>query len=198
MGATARRTLSSPSSPWAIHASETTWRPGRNGATGTIRRSSSRTRARDRARSAGGHRLSTNRTAIERREMARRALRRLLANGPLTAVPRRPTDQVLVAALAASRFDASMSHLESEVNEQLKGWLQAISEPFGIDHVTLRRLLVDLRFLTRTRSGSAYRVNMERIGEIEAVTEIEPADVLAEIRIARDKRKRRRATQKRR
>lgn len=93
--------------------------------------------------------------------MAHRALKRLLANGPLTAVPKRPTDQELLAALAASRFDASRSHLESEVNEQLKNWLQAISEPFGIDHVTLRRLLVDLRFLTRTSSGSTYRINPE-------------------------------------
>lgn len=137
--------------------------------------------------------MSTNRAAIERREMARRALKRLLANGPLTAVPKRPTDQELVAALAASRFDASRSYRESEVNAQLANWLRAISEPFGIDHVTLRRLLVDLRFLTRSSSGSMYRINIERIGEIEGVMDIEPADVLADIRNEREKRKRRRA-----
>lgn len=128
------------------------------------------------------------------RDTAHRALKRLLANGPLTAVPKRPTDQALVAALAASRFDASRSYLESEVNEQLANWLRSISEPFGIDHVTLRRLLVDLRFLTRTSSGSVYRINMQRSGEIEGVMEIEPADVLAGIRSARELRKRQRAT----
>lgn len=128
------------------------------------------------------------------RGMAQRALKRLLANGPLTAVPKRPADQELLVALAASRFDASRSYLESEVNEQLRKWLPSISAPFGIDHVTLRRMLVDSRLLARTRSGSMYRINRERIGEIEGVMEIEPADVLAEIRKERDMRKRRRAT----
>lgn len=129
----------------------------------------------------------------DRRETADRALKRLLANGPLTAIPRRPADQNLLAALAASRFDASRDYLESEVNERLADWLQSISDPSGIDHVTLRRLMVDARFLTRTRSGSEYRINRGKAGEIEAAKAIEPSDVLAEIRKERDVRKRRRA-----
>lgn len=129
------------------------------------------------------------------RATAHRALKRLLANGPLTAVPRRPADQELLVTLAASRFDASRSYLEGEVNEQLAGWLRSISEPFGIDHVTLRRLMVDARFLTRTRSGSVYRINHAKAGEIEAARAIEPSDVLAEVRYERDLRKRRAARQ---
>ncbi len=129
----------------------------------------------------------------DRRETARQALKRLLANGPLTAVPRRPADQELLGALAAARFDAGRRYLESEVNEQLADWLRSVSEPFGIDHVTLRRLMVDARFMTRTRSGSAYRINQGKLGEIETARAIEPADVLAEVRNERDLRKRRRA-----
>ena len=128
------------------------------------------------------------------RDKAHRALKRLLANGPLAAVPKRPADQQLLAALAAARFDAHSSYLEREVNERLSTWLKTISGPFGIDHVTLRRLLVDSRLLTRTSSGSMYRLNLEKIREVEAVREIEPADVLTEIRNARDRRKRQRAT----
>jgi hypothetical protein len=126
------------------------------------------------------------------RDRARRALRRLLANGPLTGVPKRPADQELCMTLAASKFDAGRNYLESEVNKQLAAWLKSISEPFGIDHVTLRRMLVDSRFLIRTSSGSIYRFNSERVREVEAIKEIEPADVLAEIRNERDVRKRQR------
>lgn len=128
------------------------------------------------------------------RDKARRNLKRLLSNGPLTAVPKRPADQRLLVALAAARFDAHGSYLEREVNERLRTWLKTISEPFGIDHVTLRRLLVDSRLLTRTSSGSMYRLNLEKIREVEAVQEIDPADVLTEIRSERDRRKRQRAT----
>jgi hypothetical protein len=127
-------------------------------------------------------------------DKANRALKRLLANGPLTAVPKRPADQQLLVDLAAARFDTRSGYLEREVNERLKAWLETVSEPFGIDHVTLRRLLVDARLLTRTKSGSMYRLNPEKAKEVEAVREIDPANVLAEIRNERDQRKRQRAT----
>jgi hypothetical protein len=126
----------------------------------------------------------------QRRETAHRALKRLLANGRLTAVPKRPGDQQLLVTLAAAQMDADRSLLESEVNERLKSWLEAISEPFGIDHVTLRRMLVDSRLLTRTSSGSMYQVNAARTEEIEAVRGLEPLEVLAQVQSERDLRKR--------
>ena len=124
------------------------------------------------------------------RESAQRALGRLLANGPLTALPKRPGDQQLIALLAATRFETGRTYLEAEVNERLAAWLESISEPYGIDHVTLRRLLVDSRLMTRTTSGSTYRVNPEKAAEIAAFSEVDPADVLAEVRSTRDLRKR--------
>lgn len=128
----------------------------------------------------------------EHREKAQGALKRMLANGRLTAVPKRPADQKVLVALAAAQVDAGRSCLEREVNERLKAWLGRISEPFGIDHVTLRRMLVDAGLLVRTTSGSLYQVNEAKLGEIDAVRGIEPADVLAEVRVERDLRKRRR------
>lgn len=123
-------------------------------------------------------------------EVSQWTLKRLLANGPLTAVPKRPSDQELLIALAASQFEAQRIYREKEVNEGLKAWLETISVPFGIDHVTLRRLMVDSRFLTRTSSGSTYRLNPEKTGDVDIVRAIEPARVLAELRSARELRKR--------
>ena len=128
----------------------------------------------------------------DHRDSAHRALKRLLANGRLTGVPKRPADQELLVALAASQIDAHRSCLESEVNERLRNWLAAISEPFGIDHVTLRRMLVDSGLLKRTSSGSMYQINAGRLAEIETIRGIEPADVLAQVRDERDLRKRQR------
>lgn len=129
----------------------------------------------------------------DHRDMAHRALKRLLANGRLTAVPRRPADQALLVALAATQIDADRSLAEGEVNERLKAWLGKISEPFGIDHVTLRRMLVDSGLLVRTTSGSLYRVNEGKLGVIEAVRGIDPTAVLSEVGSERDMRKRQRA-----
>jgi hypothetical protein len=127
------------------------------------------------------------------RENPQLSLKRLLANGPLTAVPRRPSDQRLLVSLAAAQFDPDKAYREREVNETLKEWLKTFCEPHGIDHVTLRRMLVDSRLLSRTTSGSTYRINPEKCREVEALKGAEPAAVLAEIRDERESRKRKRA-----
>ena len=127
---------------------------------------------------------------IASRETVQRSLKRMLANGPLTAMPKRSADQALLAVLAASRFETGRDHVEHEVNDRLADWLATISDPYGIDHVTLRRLLVDSRLLGRTTSGSSYRVNPARAAEIAALRDVDPAGVLAAIADERDRRKR--------
>jgi hypothetical protein len=130
----------------------------------------------------------------QNRDEAHQALKRLLANGPLAAVPKRPSDQRLLAALAASNFEPRRDYREREVNEILEAWLRTFCGPRGIDHVTLRRLLVDSRLLSRTASGSAYRLNPEKYGQAASLAAIAPARVLAEIRGERESRRRAHAT----
>jgi hypothetical protein len=116
-------------------------------------------------------------------------LRRLLANGPLTALPTRSADEELLLRMAARRFEPRRNYSEAEVNDVLRAWLQAFSAPFGIDHVTLRRRLVDTRLLMRDTAGASYWV-MKRG---DAAFDIDPARVLAEIREQRAARKRQHA-----
>ena len=123
------------------------------------------------------------------RETSHRVLKRLLANGPLTNVPKRPSDQQLLVALAAAQFEPQRTYREEEVNEILRAWIETFCDPYAIDHVTLRRLLVDARLMSRTTSGSTYRVDAGK-GAISA-ERVEPAAVLAEIRSERESRKRR-------
>ena len=126
-----------------------------------------------------------------RAETTHQALRRLLANGPLTALPVRSADEQLLLRMAARRFQAQKKYREAEVNALLRAWLQTLSAPFGIDHVTLRRRLVDTRLLMRETSGSSYWVDASRLDD--AALDIEPARVLAEIRDERAARKRQHA-----
>ena len=119
---------------------------------------------------------------------AHRALKRMLANGPLAAVPKRPSDQQLLITLAASQFDPSRTYRENEVNETLKDWMQAFCEPHAVDHVTLRRMLVDSRFLIRTASGSDYRVGAG-VAQRNALSAVDPARVLSEVLGEREARK---------
>ena len=116
------------------------------------------------------------------------ALKRLLANGPLTGFPTRRADQDLLLRLAAARFDPRRVYTEPEVNEILRTWLTTFCAPFGIDHVSMRRYLVDARLLVRDSAGASYWVAAPA-----ARVEAEPAQVLAEIRRERAARKRQHA-----
>ena len=127
---------------------------------------------------------------IQPRSEAHRALKRMLSNGPLAAIPKRPSDQHLLVALAAAQFQPGKVYSEKEVNERLLAWLETFCEPDGLDHVTLRRMLVDSRLLVRTRSGSTYELSHQRLAEVQTVGEIDPRAVLEEIRGDRESRKR--------
>lgn len=118
-----------------------------------------------------------------------RALRRLLANGPLDAVPRRPADQDLIVRLAAATLEERREYTERDLNEHLKQWLATFVEPYGIDHVTLRRMLVDSRLLTRTTSGSLYVLDASRMDEVEDLRDMRPVEVLEDVRREREARK---------
>lgn len=125
-------------------------------------------------------------------DQVREALGRMLANGPLTMLPRQPRDLEVLMALAAARFEPGRGMPEAEVNETLAAWLATFCAPFGVDHVTLRRCLVDARLLVRDRAGSVYRAAPEKVAEaIEAgAAGIAPAEVMEEVRRTRDARKR--------
>jgi hypothetical protein len=122
-----------------------------------------------------------------------KTLKRLLVNGPLTGYPSRPADQELLIELAALKLDPAATYRETEVNAVLRDWLATFCAPFGIDHVTLRRELVDRRFLSRDTAGSSYAVNRERVAAIDADGSVEPGQVLVEIQQDREARKRRHA-----
>ena len=125
------------------------------------------------------------------REEAESVLRRLLANGKLTLLPKRPRDQEIVAALAAARFEPGAACGEAQVNGMLAAWLETISEPMGIDHVTMRRMLVDLRLLLRTTTGSSYALADDAVAWLRPLATIGPAAILAAIADERSARKER-------
>lgn len=115
----------------------------------------------------------------------RAVLKRMLANGPLTALPTRPRDLDVFLRLAAGQLKAGRPYSEAQVNELLQAWLEPFSSPFGVDHVTVRRCLVDARLLRRDRAGATYEL-ARKLSPVK----VEPAAVMAEIQRERQTRKR--------
>ena len=72
--------------------------------------------------------------------------------------PRKARDRQIMIKSITMLMDSGRSYRESEINELLQTWKREVAPAIGTDHVTLRRLLVDLGHFERTADGRAYRV----------------------------------------
>ena len=63
-----------------------------------------------------------------------------------------PDDFNLLLLSLRREFVTVRRYNESEINEQLKNWLQTVGAMLEVDHVELRRWLVDLAILADRKS----------------------------------------------
>ena len=97
-------------------------------------------------------------------EEAEDLLRKLLRPGRLQGFPSHPHRLDTVLAVAAGALVRRHPYTEEEVNEPLIDWLASVRA--RIDHVSLRRRMVDCGFLKRTRDGSRYLLNYGRVAGV--------------------------------
>lgn len=72
-------------------------------------------------------------------------------NGPLDVFPSKEKRKYIIAEEIIKRFDIGKVYLEKEVNELLK----AVHEDFA----TIRRFLIDYRFMSRSDDGREYWID---------------------------------------
>ena len=125
------------------------------------------------------------------KQQTERILRRLLKGGVMKRMPRNRKDLEVFLALAASFFDPQGKYAEPEVNEILMEWMADFTSPTNMDHVTLRRHLVDFYFLLRDQAGSSYATNQTIINTIiePAARSVQPRYVLEDMQREREQRK---------
>ncbi|NNF07450.1 MAG: DUF2087 domain-containing protein [Candidatus Eisenbacteria bacterium] len=124
-------------------------------------------------------------------ETSESAWRRLLRGGPLEHLPRKEVDLMLLLTHAAAQFAADRTYSETEVSEILKVWLAKFASPHGVDHVTVRRYLSDLGFLTRDPAGEVYQPDSEKLEAMlePATRKVKPGFLLKEIEFDREQRR---------
>lgn len=75
----------------------------------------------------------------------------------MSGLPKDETDQHILLKSTMLAFDVQQEYSEQEVNEKLAYWCSRISQIKDLDHVTLRRRLVDTGYLIRSSDGSSYQ-----------------------------------------
>jgi hypothetical protein len=107
--------------------------------------------------------------------------------------PRRSRDREILMKSVALGLDAERTYTEPQVNALLKAWSRDVAPAIAVDHVTLRRLLVDHGQLERTADGRAYRLGFPaRAVAFElGVYDLDPRAVVAAFQAEQRERARR-------
>ena len=107
--------------------------------------------------------------------------------GAGTAFPRRMRDRHILYRSIIQRLDLARKYPEGELNDALQQWLLDIGTSLDIDHVTLRRYLIDERYLSRDANGNAYQVNPAGSNFVEFDPSIAAIDPFMVIQAAKDR-----------
>jgi hypothetical protein len=83
----------------------------------------------------------------------------LLLRSGLTDLPKGEQDRQILFKSATLQMKRGEPMSESEVNEHLSRWLQELTSLKFLDHIALRRALVDYGYLERSNDGSAYQLS---------------------------------------
>jgi len=108
-------------------------------------------------------------------------------NGSGASFPRKSRDRQILYCSIIQTLDRARKYSEPELNDALQEWLLHIGTCLDMDHVTLRRYLIDERYLSRDANGTAYQINAARIDSIEFEPSIAAIDPVTVIQTAKDR-----------
>ena len=111
----------------------------------------------------------------------------LCLGGAGTAFPRRTRDRHILYRSIIHGLDHARKYSETELNDALQQWRLDIGTCLDIDHVTLRRYLIDERYISRDANGNAYQVNPAGNAAIEFEPSIAAIDPFMVIQAAKDR-----------
>ena len=126
---------------------------------------------------------------ISEKRFMKRLIDLCLRSG-LSEFPKSEEDQQILLQSASLSLRAGTDYSEKEVSAKLMHWLTEVSLQGCIDHVSLRRRLVDAGYLVRNRDGSCYTLLPYKSELFEsAVESIDVKDVLRTARAEIDRRR---------
>lgn len=108
-------------------------------------------------------------------------------------MPKRQRDQHILLKSIALMLNRDTVYAETELNLRIQSWLDAIGQEIQIDHVSLRRHLVDEGYVVRDPAGANYRPVSDTHSEMfdPSIDELTPHSIIDDAMQVREERKRR-------
>jgi hypothetical protein len=72
--------------------------------------------------------------------------------------PKKQLDRHVLFISATLGLEPHRRYTESELNDELRQWTTRFGDPVDLDHVSLRRCLVDEHYIRRDSAGGSYEL----------------------------------------
>ena len=111
-------------------------------------------------------------------------------------LPRKLRDKHILYKSIILTLKPDRDYPEKEINTALEKWLTDVGLAIEIDHVTLRRHLVDEGYLSRDQAGKAYRILTRQMADLfePATDQIDPVAIIEEALINKEQKRRQHLT----
>ena len=73
-------------------------------------------------------------------------------------LPKKLLDRHIVLISTILKIEPGRAYTEKEINEALQVWVLHFGRTFAVDHVSLRRYLIDEKYLIRQPAGGTYEL----------------------------------------
>jgi len=104
-------------------------------------------------------------------------------------LPKKPQDRQIVYLSSILKLVPDRLYSESELNEQLQLWTIHFGAQFGLDHVTLRRYLIDDRFIQRDSAGTSYQLAKIDLTYDPSIADLDLRSLIEQAKIEKEQRK---------
>ena len=104
----------------------------------------------------------------------------------LLRFPRKLRDRHILLKSVALTMELTAEYTEEQINEMLTSWLREVGRRIRLDHVNLRRLLVDEGYLGRISDGSRYWLSALSRNHPVFEPAVEDIDVYEVVRAGKD------------
>lgn len=106
-------------------------------------------------------------------------------------LPKKRPDRDIIFVSAILHLDPEHTYTESELNDALRRWTSRFGDSCGLDHVTLRRYLIDEHYIERDSAGASYRLTTAAASVTfdPSIKDLDLDYLLVEARNEREKRR---------
>ena len=107
-------------------------------------------------------------------------------------LPKKRIDRHILFISSTLKLAADRQYTESELNDELRKWTTLFGSNFYLDHVSLRRFLVDEQYIKRDTAGGSYHLATTNLPYTfdRSIETLDLEELINEARTARELKKR--------